>query len=60
VIKRSIWYVDLFVARGFDKDKNAYYCAPPTITKFLSRVLGKRVNIKNGLKSGEKLIKTYK
>ena len=55
---------------GFDKDRNAYIIrikekakdnkANIELIKFLSKVLGKGVKIKSGIKSKEKLIETYK
>jgi uncharacterized protein (TIGR00251 family) len=55
---------------GFDKDRKAYLVkikarpednkANIELVKFLSKVLGKRVKIKSGFKSREKVIETYK
>ena len=55
---------------GYDKDKQAYIVhikekaednkANLELIKFLSKFLGKRVRIKSGFKSREKLIEAYK
>lgn len=55
---------------GFDKEKDAYLIkikakaednkANMGLIKFLSRALGRKVKIKSGLKSREKIIQTHK
>ena len=55
---------------GFDKNKGAYWIsikakaennkANIELIKFLSRSLGKRIRIKSGLKSREKIIEAFK
>ena len=55
---------------GFDKNKKVYLIkiraraennkANKELIRFLSKVLGKRLKIKSGFKSKEKIIETYK
>ncbi len=56
--------------KGFDKDRNAYLVSIKSepinnkanieLIKFLSKVLGKRVKIKSGFKSKEKIVEALK